>query len=251
VRQPPPSGRVQRTVEEVAADLIAAHRRRRRDPGWQPPRADLVGDLAALLGLPPGLPLPGADAPPRPAPREPVAPAPVPPPRTTRETPAPPRPADVYGDVRGAFQRNEAWLRRQASVMDKVVERMRVDPTTGEAAVGPVQRELRIALPPGGAGRGYFALRNGHDRTREITVEVARHRGLPPGVAEPPAVRVEPERLTLAPGETQEIAVRVDLAGCALRSHDEVEIGLRAQGGDAVVAFVWVVLVVEETRADD
>lgn len=250
MRQSPPPGRAQRTVEEVAADLIAAHRRRRRDPAWQPPRAALVGDLAALLGGPPGLPLPGTDAPPSPGPREDVASAPRPAPRAAVETPAPPRPADVYGDVRGAFQRNESWLRRQASVMDRVVERMRVDPTTGDAAVGPVQRELRIALPSGGTGRGYFALRNGHDRTREITVEVARHRGLPPGVARPPVVRTEPERLVLAPGESKEIAVRVDLSDCALRSHDEVEIGLRAQGEDAVVAFVWVVLLVEETRAD-
>jgi hypothetical protein len=165
--------------------------------------------------------------------------------------PAAPRAgADVYAGVRDAFERNERWLRQNASAMDRLVGRLRVDPEAAEGfSVGPLQREVRIAVPAGGRGRGYFALRNESGSPREIHVEVARTRGLPQGCVRAPRLEISPARLTLAPGASHEIGVAVDCSECPIGPGDEVELGLSAHSGEQRLAFVWVVLVVEEALA--
>jgi len=237
----PPSRPQPRRPEDLAEDLIAVHRRRRHDPDWRPSPEWVQERLASLLaprrrGSARALP-PVATATRLPA----ATPTPTPDPARARS-------ADAYDGVRRTFEENERWLRRNAAAMDRLVEHMRVDPAAPPAAT--LQRELRIALPAGGAGRGYFALRNGEEARREVTIETVRTRGLPPGAGQAPAVRIAPDRLVLEPGETREIRVGVDLAGCAIGPADEVEIGLRARSGDEAWTWVWVVLLVDEDGTD-
>jgi hypothetical protein len=241
VQEDRPGTRRRLGIDDVAAELIAIHARRRGDPAWQPPRAEIGRRIAALVD-PRWSAARSAAAPPV---------APPGPARTARDdaaAPASPRAgADVYAGVRDVFERNERWLRQNASAMDRLVGRLRVDPEAAEGfSLGPIQREVRIAVPAGGRGRGYFALRNESDESREIEVELTRTRGLPAGCASAPRVEISPDRLELAPGASHEIGVAVDCSRCPIGPGDEVELGLAAHSGEQRLAFVWVVLIIEE-----
>lgn len=235
-------------IDDVAAELIAIHRQRRSDPAWQPPRAELGRRIAALVSPRWSAEKGAANG---------AAPPRVVPPGPARATggdaaarPSPRPGADVYAGVRDVFERNERWLRQNASAMDRLVGRLRVDPEAAEGfSVGPLQREVRIAVPAGGRGRGYFALRNEADAPREVDVEVTRTRGLPPGCPRPPRLEISPARLTLGPGESHEIGLAVDCSRCPIGPGDELELGLSAHTGEHPLAFVWVVLIVEEALA--
>jgi len=222
--------------------LIALHRGARSAPSDEPPsRSELARDVAGLVA-PRQL---GARPMSRAGARRVGAPRPTESASTTSASPV--RGADVYGDVRDVFERNERWLRRNASAMDRIVERLRADPLPpGVDRLAPLQRELRLVVPTRGSGRGAFVLRNPGDAARDVVIEVARVRGLPTGPVEPPRLRVSPQRLALDPGESAEVRVSVDLAACPIGPDDEVEIALRAQCGDETWVLVWVVLIVEE-----
>jgi len=228
-----------KSVDEIAAELIAVHRRRsgRRSDALE--ERGLSHHIAALLG-------------PRDTHRSPIRPRDITSPSRPVHAALPPRPeattdSDLYDGIRGAFERNEAWLRHNATAMDRIVAGMRADPREVDPGpVGPLQREVRLAVGPEGVGRGYFVLRNGGEVGRDVVIEQTRTRGLPSSSSRAPRLEISPAQLSLAPGEAREVGVRVDLAGCPIDARHEVELGLTARCGDDAWTVIWVVIVVEE-----
>jgi hypothetical protein len=147
---------------------------------------------------------------------------------------------DEMASPRELLRTRERRLRREQVLTARILDQM--EGGSGVAALprrAPLQQEVRILCPAGGASGGRFLLRNELGRAVRMALRVQPLRAFPGSLAATARVSLEPAEVDLAPGDERLVRVGVDLAG-ASHLAKEIELVVDALVGDDVVQKLWV-----------
>jgi len=150
-----------------------------------------------------------------------------------------------YDEIRELFRAHEGELARRASLTERVLDQLR----RGEGVErilppAPLQQELRLACPVGGASAGRFVVANETAAGHEVHFEVGPLRGAAEGVGERLGVSFTPATLRIAPQETRVVRLGIDLAGVPLQSGERLELPVDIRAAGDSLGRLWVEIVV-------
>lgn len=168
--------------------------------------------------------------------------------RDRAPTPRPePAPADDYARIRELFRKREQNLRREASVVDLILDRMRADRAgSGDPSASPLQQDLRVSCRAGGSGRGRFVVANDTGSACVLQFQPHRPRAGEATAITGAALRFVPDRVPLAVGESREIDLFVSLAGCAMPTGGRFEWPIDLCSDVARIGRLWLEIVVAD-----
>ncbi len=143
-----------------------------------------------------------------------------------------------YDDVRRHFRQHEEGLRHQASLTDRLLDRM--DPE-GAAPLpapreSPLQQELRVQCPPGGESAARFVLVNEFDHPMQPRFRVRPSDSL--------RFSFEPEQPRLKAGEERVVRLGVALDEAAARPGERLECAVDVMDGERLMLKLWVSIAV-------
>lgn len=219
-------------LDPLLAGLREIHRRRSVEPGWLPAE-DLFRSLAGGLA------------------RERRRPSrPAPPERRTASPHAQDR--GSYDSARELFRAHERELQRRAFLTERVLDQVRrgagVDRILTPA---PLQQELRLACPAGGASGGRFVVINETSLEQEVRFDVGAPRRGAPAWAGRLAPLFDPERLRIEPGESRIVRVSVDSASLHARPGEHVELPVDLRGQLDSLGRLWIEIGIVEPEAKE
>jgi hypothetical protein len=152
---------------------------------------------------------------------------------------------DAYGRIREIFQKRQATLRQEASVVDRILDRMRSDRSSASDPANTVlQQDLRVQCEPGGKSRGRFVVANDSSSRCTIGFHPGRLRGIDPDRARGLALRFSPESVSLEGGESHEVDVFIDLSASGPSGGERLEWPIDFRAGHARVGRLWLDIVV-------
>jgi hypothetical protein len=157
-----------------------------------------------------------------------------------------------YDAIREHFRSHEDELARRASLTERVLDQLRrgagVDRVPPPA---PLQQELRLQCPAGGASAGRFAVANETAVEREVHFEVGSLSRGAPGSGAAPSVSFTPAALRIAPRETRVVRLGLDLARVPLRAGECLEFPVDIRAAEGSLGRLWVEIVIVAPERED
>ncbi len=145
-----------------------------------------------------------------------------------------------YDSARELFRAHERELRRRALLTDRVLDQLRRGGAVDRIpAAAPLQQELRLVCPVGGASGGRFVVANEASAGHEVRFDVGAPRSGAPSWAARLALAFIPATLRIEPGESRVVRVAVDLAALPARPGESFELPVDVRGQGDSLGRLW------------